>query len=285
MAATERPPIRGPVGDLQVTRVDGEAVSTRRDRLATEEPLEIRAQGPGQRPVQVAVTMRTPGSDFELAAGFLLTEGLVRAREEIDTIRYCDPGPSGEQHYNVLTVRLRRPLDVERLGRNFLATSSCGVCGKASIDQLEVSCAPLPPGPVVRRDVIEALPDALRAAQQGFALTGGIHATGLFDVDGGLLDAREDVGRHNAMDKLIGAELLAGRIPASDRIALVSGRASFELVQKAGVAGIPVLCAVSAPSTLAVETARRLGMTLVGFLRGRSFNVYAHPERLDLRAP
>jgi FdhD protein len=283
MPTAERPPLRRPVTDLQVTRVDGESVSTRRDRLATEEPLELRAAGPGQEAVSVAVTMRTPGADMELAAGFLYTEGLIADPGEIATIRYCDPGPDDtEQRYNVVTVHLRRRFDPGALQRNFYATSSCGVCGKATIDQLEVACRPLAPGPVLARSVVESLPDALRRGQRSFALTGGIHAAGLFAPDGALATVREDVGRHNAMDKLVGAELLAGRVPASDRIVLVSGRASFELVQKAAVAGIPVLCAVSAPSTLAVETARRLGMTLVGFLRGRRFNVYAHPERIAL---
>ena len=281
MATAERPAIRHAVVRARVTAVDDGRVATRRDRLAAEEPLEIRVAGPGQEPVSVAVTMRTPGDDFELAAGFLHTEGLVASREEIAGIRYCGP-ETGEQHYNVLSVQLRRPFDSASIQRNFFATSSCGVCGKASIDQLEVRCAPLPPGPAVPRAVVAALPDALRADQRIFEETGGLHAAGLFATDGGLIDSHEDVGRHNAMDKLVGHALLEGRLPLHDRIGLVSGRASFELVQKAAVAGLPILCAVSAPSTLAVDTAARLGMTLVGFLRGPRFNIYTHPERIVL---
>ena len=282
MPLAQRLPIRSTVAHARITVVDGDAVTSRRDSIATEEPLEIRAAGPGQEPVSVAVTMRTPGADMELAAGFLFTEGLVGSREEISTIRYCGPEGPEEQWYNVVTVHLRRPFDAGRFQRNFYATSSCGVCGKASIDQIEVRCPPLEPGPAVGRSVVAGLPDTARAAQDVFEATGGLHAAALFSAGGALAVLREDVGRHNAMDKVVGHELLAGRLPASEAIVLVSGRASFELVQKAAVAGIPVLCAVSAPSTLAVEAARRLGLTLVGFLRGSRFNVYAHPERIDL---
>lgn len=282
MAIVERRPVRRSIARTRVTVVDGDEVGSRRDELAAEEPLEIRAAGPGQEPVSVAVTMRTPGADMELAAGFLYAEGLVQARDEIESIRYCGLGDGDEQDYNIVTVHLRRPFDAGVLQRNFYATSSCGVCGKASIDQVEVACAPVAAGPVVARAALERLPDALLAAQRVFEATGGLHAAGLFEPDGSLLAVREDIGRHNAMDKLVGSELLDGTLPASERIVLVSGRASFELVQKAAVAGIPIFCAVSAPSTLAVETARRLGVTLVAFLRGRRFNVYAHPERLSL---
>jgi FdhD protein len=282
MAGLPRTAVRQVVARARITAVDGAGVASRRDRLVTEEPLEIRAAGPGQEPVSVAVTMRTPGADIELAAGFLFTEGLLTSQEEIATIRYCGLEVSEDQRFNIVTVDLRRPFDPGRLQRNFYATSSCGICGKASIDQVEVLCAELAPGPVVSRDVIEALPELLRRAQPTFDKTGALHATGLFDRDGTLLEAREDVGRHNAMDKLVGSELLAGRLPASERVALVSGRASFELVQKAAVAGIPILCAVSAPTTLAVEAAERLGMTLVGFLRGEKFNIYTEPGRIDL---
>jgi FdhD protein len=232
--------------------------------------------------VSVAVTMRTPGADMELAAGFLFTEGLLQTADEIATMRYCGLEEPVEQRFNVVTVELRRPFELGGLLRNFAATSSCGVCGKASIDQVEVRAEPVSPGPVVDPSLLESLPDLLREGQVLFEATGGLHAVGLFDSDGSLLALREDVGRHNAMDKLVGYELLEGRLPASGRIALVSGRASFELVQKAAVAGIPIFCAVSAPSTLAVETAQRLGVTLVAFLRDRRFNVYAHPERIAL---
>jgi FdhD protein len=166
--------------------------------------------------------------------------------------------------------------------RNFYATSSCGVCGKASIDQVEVACSSLPPGPAIARSTLIGLPDALRQAQRVFEETGGLHAAGLFDVDGRMLALREDVGRHNAVDKLVGWALLDGSLPLSERVLHVSGRVSFEIVQKAAMAGIPIVAAVSAPSSLAVETAERLGMTVVGFLRGPSFNVYTRPERIDL---
>lgn len=244
--------------------------------------MEIRAVGPGQEPVSVAVTMRTPGADMELAAGFLFAEGLVGSAGEIATMRYCGLDEAEEQRFNIVTVELRRRFDLAGPGRNFYATSSCGICGKASIDQVEVRTEPVASGPVVDPELIEGLPRALREGQELFDATGGLHAAGLFETDGSLLAVREDVGRHNAMDKLVGYELLGDRLPASGRIVLVSGRASFELVQKAAVAGVPIFCAVSAPSTLAVETARRLGVTLVAFLRGRRFNVYAHPERIAL---
>jgi FdhD protein len=278
---TDIAPLRGPSAPLRVLEVDGRDSRSRRDRLATEEPLEIRASGPGQDTVRIAVTMRTPGHDFELAAGFLYTEGLIADRRAFSQIRYCsDVGT--EQHLNVVTVDMREHFDATRMQRNFFASSSCGVCGKASIDQLAVSCEHIAEGPVVTRATITSLPDRLRAEQRVFASTGGLHATGLFRTNGELVVAREDVGRHNAMDKLIGNRLLAGESPLSSSIALVSGRASFELVQKAAVAGIPIMCAVSAPSTLAVETAKRLGVTLIGFLRGERFNIYTNAQRIDL---
>jgi FdhD protein len=282
MATTEDVPLRRSVGETRVTAVVGATSKERRERLVTEEPLEIRAAGPGQEPVSVAVTMRTPGADMELAAGFLFTEGLVASSDEIARIRYCGLEVPEEQRYNIVTVHLRRPFDPGSLQRNFYATSSCGICGKATIEAIEVRCPVLPPGPVVARDVVAALPERLRGDQRLFDVTGGLHAVGVFGPDGALVAVREDVGRHNAMDKVVGSVLLEGGIPAHQSAAVVSGRASFELVQKAAVAGIPILCAVSAPSTLAVDAARRFGMTLVGFLRGDRFNVYTHPERIAL---
>lgn len=272
--------VRGNVEARRVTVIRDGARFVRPDRLAGEEPMEIRAAGPGQDPIEVAVTMRTPGHDFELAAGFLLTEGVVASGGEVASVAYCEL-PREEQRYNVVTVRLRRPFDPAALRRNFFATSSCGVCGKASMEQLEVRCATLPPGPVVPAATLLELPAALRRTQRIFEQTGGLHAAALFDPRGRLVSLREDVGRHNALDKLAGQALLAGGLPLADRIVLVSGRASFELVQKAAVARASILCAVSAPSSLAVLTAERLGMTLVGFLRDRGFNVYSHPERID----
>jgi FdhD protein len=249
------------------------------DALATEEPLEIRLDAPGMEQRAVAVTMRTPGSDFELAAGFLHTEGLIAATGDVAGIRYCDV-PRAEQQYNVVTVALNRPYDAALLQRNFYTTSSCGVCGKASLDSISVRCAPVAEGPELGEAVVVALPDRLREAQRVFDRTGGLHAAGLFDTAGTLLELREDVGRHNAVDKLIGHALLGGDLPLSERALMVSGRLSFEIVQKAAVAGIPIVCAVSAPSSLAVDAGRRFGMTLVGFLRGSRFNIYTHAERI-----
>jgi FdhD protein len=282
MAVTEDAAPRKRVARVRIASVEDGFVRMRRDRLVAEEPLEIRAAGPEQEPVSVAVTMRTPGNDMELAAGFLFTEGLIAGADAIETMRYCDLTEPEEQRYNIVTVNLRRPFDPGAFQRNFYATSSCGVCGKASIDQVELLAGAVSRGPEVEGAMLETLPEALRAAQDVFEETGGLHATGLFTAEGELLAIREDVGRHNAMDKLIGHELLAGRVPASDRVAVVSGRASFELVQKAAMAGIPILCAVSAPTTLAVDTAKRLSMTLVGFLRGGRYNIYAGPERIAL---
>lgn len=252
----------------------------RGDRLAGEEPLEIRAAGPGQEPVAVAVTMRTPGNDFELAAGFLFTEGLI-GQGEITRVSYCD-GPDTGDDYNVVTVRLRRPFVAPE--RRFHLTSSCGVCGKAAIDQVEVSCAPVTSPLSVTPEVLLGLPGTLRAAQRVFDTTGGLHAAGAFDAGGRLLAVREDVGRHNALDKLIGRELLGAGPLFGERVLLVSGRIGFEIVQKAALARAPVLCAVSAPSSLAVEAGERLGVTLVGFLRPGGFNLYSHPERVRTEA-
>ena len=275
-------PLRRAVTDARVVALrDGDRRELP-DHLATEEPLEIRVGGPGQEPVRVAVTMRTPGSDFELAAGFLHTEGVVRSGNEIARVAYCDLPPE-EQQYNVVTVRLRHSFDPSVLQRNFYASSSCGICGKASLEQIEVHCAPLPEGPVVTASAIRSLPDALREGQRIFARTGGLHATGVFDTDGTLLALREDVGRHNAVDKVVGQALLGGQVPLWDRIIQVSGRLSFEIVQKAAVAGVPIVCAVSAPSSLAVAAGQHLGMTVVGFVREGGFNVYAHPERIVTR--
>jgi len=273
---------RRSVTAARVMRVRGTA-RERADRLATEEPMEIRAGGPGEEPRPLAVTMRTPGHDFELAVGFLLTEGVVADPADIRGVAYCEL-PDEEQRYNAVTVRLARPLGPEMAGRSFFTTSSCGICGRASLDAVEVRCSPVAPGPVLARETLLGLPDALRAGQRLFEATGGLHAAALFDAEGRLLALREDVGRHNALDKLVGRAALAGELPLSDRVVLVSGRLSFELVQKAAVAGIPVVAAVSAPSSLAVEAAERFGITAVGFLRGDGFNVYAGAERIDLGA-
>jgi FdhD protein len=275
-------PVRRPVTRTHVVAVGPRGASTRPDRLVTEEPMEVRVHGPGEEPAALAVTMRTPGNDFELAAGFCLTEG-VAAAGEIDTIAYC-LGGDGEQQFNVVTVRTRVPVVAAVRDRHFLASSSCGVCGKAALDDVAVRCAPVGPGPVVAASVVRSLPARLGPAQRLFGETGGLHAAACFDLAGEPVLVREDVGRHNALDKLVGRALLDGALPLSGHVLLVSGRMSFELVQKAAVAGIRVLCAVSAPSSLAVAAARRFGQTVVGFLRDDRFNVYTHPERIDVDA-
>ncbi|HEX5761139.1 MAG TPA: formate dehydrogenase accessory sulfurtransferase FdhD [Thermoanaerobaculia bacterium] len=252
------------------------------DELATEEPLEIRLAGAGGSRT-VALTMRTPGADAELAAGFLYGEGIVRRREEVRGIAEGDPAAQDPRaRGNVVTVDLGdRPLpDLGGLERHFFATSACGVCGRAGLEALRVRAAPLPPGPVVAPAALLGLPRSLAAAQGVFAATGGLHAAALFDPAGNLQALREDVGRHNALDKLVGWALLAGRLPLAAGIVLVSGRASFEILQKTLAAGVPVVCAVSAPSSLAVELAQAFGVTLVGFLRDGRFNVYSAPERV-----
>lgn len=265
-----------------IVAVRGHSLEVRQDRIVGEAPLEIRAAGPGQEPVAVAVTMRTPGHEAELAVGFLRTEGLIEGPEVVSTVG-GDP-PSHNQPDDTIVVRLSRPFDDSAVAeRHFVATASCGICGKASIDEVAVRCDPLPDGPVVSRDVVLALPGMLRVAQRAFEETGGLHAAALFTPAGELIAIREDVGRHNALDKLVGSQVLDGALPLHDRICMVSGRVSFEIVQKAAVAGVPIVCAVSAPSDLAIETAERLGVTLVGFLRGDGFNVYSHDRRIDLR--
>jgi FdhD protein len=270
------------VTTTRIVAVRGSALEYRADRVVGEEPLEIRAAGPAQAPVAVAVTMRTPGNEDELAVGFLRTEGLIEGPE----VLRIEAGDSVEmsQPDDRVTVRLSRPFDASVVAeRHFVATASCGICGKASLDEVAVRSAPLAPGPVVSRSIILALPDLLRAAQHAFDQTGGLHAAGLFTPAGELIAIREDVGRHNALDKLVGSQVLAKAMPLGQRLLMVSGRVSFEIIQKAAVAGIPIVCAVSAPSDLAIEAAHRLGVTLVGFLRGDGFNVYAHDERIDLR--
>lgn len=269
--------------DLDATG-EGRGRIRRQDTLAAEEPLEIRvgAAGPGRRR-PLAVTMRTPGDDLDLAIGFLLTEGLIRSAQDVHTAQLC-AGAETPNTYNVVDVALTPgvPEPVTDPSRNFYTTSSCGVCGKASIESVRtrsrfaVRDDPL----VVTAELLAALPDRLRAAQRAFDRTGGLHAAGLFTADGEMVVLREDVGRHNAVDKVIGWAAREGRLPLAGHVLLVSGRASFELTQKAWMAGVPLLAAVSAPSTLAVELAEEAGMTLVGFLRGPTMNVYTGAARI-----
>jgi FdhD protein len=263
--------------------VENGKVRSRSDQLATEEPLEIRLVSPQKT---VAVTMRTPGADFELTAGFLYSEGVVSSRDDIERISYCvDPDVDGEQRYNIVNVKLKEGLspDLQPLERHFFTTSACGVCGKASLEALRLrGCPVIPDSPEVSAEVIYSLPEQLRAAQRVFSSTGGLHAAGLFDTQGQLLSVREDVGRHNALDKLVGSAVLSDQLPLNNHIVMVSGRSSFEILQKCLTAGVPIVCAVSAPSSLAVALAREFGITLVGFLRGERFNVYAGRERLAI---
>ncbi|PBC86150.1 MULTISPECIES: formate dehydrogenase accessory sulfurtransferase FdhD [unclassified Streptomyces] len=279
----------------RVIRIRDGAVSTRPDTLVAEEPLEIRLGG---KPL--AITMRTPGDDFALAAGFLVSEGVLASADELANIVYCAGATAdGENTYNVVDVRLADGVPVPEitLERNVYTTSSCGLCGKASLDAVRTTTRwPLAPSPAASDGIdpihidplridpatLAALPDRLRAAQRVFERTGGLHAAALFTTDGELLDIREDVGRHNAVDKIVGRALQQGQLPLSSSVLMVSGRASFELAQKAVMAGIPVLAAVSAPSSLAVDLATETGLTLVGFLRGSSMNVYAGEHRIAL---
>jgi len=265
-----------------VLRIRGEHRSTRPDTVAAEEPLEIRLGG---RPL--AVTMRTPGHDFDLVHGFLQTEGVIAGLEDVAGLRYCEGvDDEGRNTYNVIDVDLAdgvEPPDTA-LDRNFYTSSSCGVCGKASIDAIRTRTRYDVAGDGLRLPLgtLLALPDRLRAAQQVFDKTGGLHAAGLFTAEGELVALREDVGRHNAVDKVVGDAVRAGRLPLTGHVLMVSGRASFELTQKAAMAGVPVLAAVSAPSSLAVELAADAGLTLVGFLRGDGCNVYTCTGRIEL---
>lgn len=264
----------------RVIRIEAGRRTTRPDTLVAEEPLEIRVEG---RPL--SVTMRTPGDDFDLVAGFLTTEGVIAAPADVATMRYCAGATDGGMNtYNVIDVALGDGVapPAASLDRNFYTTSSCGVCGKASVDAVRtVSRWAVDADPArVPASVLAGLPECLRTAQKVFDKTGGLHAAGLFDAEGSLLCVREDVGRHNAVDKVVGWAARAGALPLRGRVLMVSGRASFELVQKAVMAGIPVLAAVSAPSTLAVDLAVEAGLTLVGFLRGTTMNVYSAGERI-----
>jgi FdhD protein len=273
-------PLRKPTSTAQVVAVEQGRARRRSDQLVSEEPMEIRLHGPGEEPAPVVVTMRTPGNDFELAVGFCVTEGLLHTPDDLASAAYC-LGGDGEQLYNVVTVRRRTPAVAEIRGRTFVATASCGLCGKATLDDIEQRVPPIADGPVVPASVLVTLPEQLRAHQRVFGVTGGLHAAARFGADASLRAVREDVGRHNALDKLIGNAFLDRLLPLSDQIVLVSGRVSFELVQKAAIAGVPILCAVSAPSSLAVNAAERFGLTIVGFLRGDRFNVYSRSERVD----
>jgi FdhD protein len=281
--------------ETSVSRVTLGVARDLEDVLAVEEPLEIRLGLPGGSHRAISITMRTPGDDAELAAGFLFTEGILKSPDQIRQIRHCGTSKTAgdtngaskrdrDRKQNTIRVDLQDEIDVDlkRLERNFYTTSSCGVCGKSSIEALHTGARKLADldNPIIDSDLIHRLPERLRASQDVFDQTGGLHASALFTTDGELDMTREDVGRHNALDKVIGAKFIARDLPLSDKILLVSGRLSFELVQKALMAGIPIVIAVGAPSSLAVELADEFGMTLVGFVRDGSFNVYSCPERI-----
>ena len=276
--------VRRPATRVQVTSWEAGGTATRTDEVVTEEPLQIRAQGVGRDVTDVAVTMRTPGHDFELAVGYLAGEGAIASGGDVQEVRYCDV-PDGEpQLYNVVTVATRTELPDHLFARTHPVSASCGACGKTSIDQVRLHVDPLPATEPIDAEVLVRLPERLRADQTVFERTGGVHAAGRFRRDGTLVVVREDVGRHNAVDKVVGATLLSGPAVAADDVLVLSGRVSFEMVQKAAMAGFALIVAVSAPSSLAVRAADELGVTLVAFARAGAANVYAHPERVVLRS-
>jgi len=260
--------------------VENGQLTRKKDVLATEEPLEIFLRA-GEEQRTLAITMRTPGNDYDLAAGFLYNEGIIHSKDDFNGMTYCVDG--NQQEYNSLRVQLKADTfpELHQLERHFFTNSACGVCGTTMLDDLSERNIPaIPTGPVVDPSIITSLPDKLRQAQDLFESTGGLHAAALFDLDGNLLAVREDVGRHNALDKLIGWGVLNDQLPFHNKVLMVSGRASYELLQKSYVAGISIFCAVSAPSSLAMDVAQRFGMTLIGFLRGNRFNIYTGVERI-----
>jgi len=277
------------VAPVQVNKFSGNSKQTEQDLLAVEEPLEIRLNyGPGEGRIQksIAVTMRTPGNDFELALGFLYNEGIIRKKQDVLSIRYCEKTGSDEVRENIVLLELNSSLtpDIKKLERNFYTTSACGVCGKVSIESIEARCEPellrQERSAFIEASVILRLPEIVREQQLVFEHTGGLHAAALFNFDGRLIFLREDIGRHNAVDKITGALFQTERLPASSSILFLSGRAGFELLQKAAMSGIPCVASVGAPSSLAVSLAEKFNITLIGFLRDRRFNIYSSPQMI-----
>lgn len=271
--------------DRVVTTVNAKGrTGSKPDLLVTEEPMEIRAEAPGTEPLSISVTMRTPGHDFELAVGFLFTEGIISHPNDVRFVKYCELAEGEEQLYNIVTVLLAKTFGAALARRAMVTSASCGICGIESINQLLTSASPLAPesGPVVATEVLVGLPEVLRKVQPTFDRTGGLHAVGLFDAQGEMKVVREDIGRHNAVDKVVGHCVLDHSVPLTAHGLLVSGRVSFEIIQKAAMAGIAFIAAVGAPSNLAVETAGRFGITLVGFVRDGTANVYTHPHRVAM---
>jgi len=275
--------VRRKVANWTVTAVrkDG-SLASKPDVLVTEEPLEIRAESQLQEAQPIAVTMRTPGHDFELAVGFLFTEGMIKRSDDVRTVRYCQLPDSAEQQFNVVTVSLSAPFDEALSRRGMVTSASCGICGTTSIEQLSQTVCRIDSkiGPVMSSVMLISLPDIVRKAQPTFDRTGGLHAAGLIDSKGVAMCVREDIGRHNAVDKVIGHAVLENKLPISDHALVVSGRLSFEIIQKAAMAGIAFIAAVGAPSNLAVQTAEDLGITLVGFVRDGTANIYTHKHRI-----
>lgn len=268
----------------EIQRVSAYSVSSEIDTLAVEEPLEIRlgfTENGKFSHKAVSITMRTPGNDFELAAGFLFTEGILQSKNQITNIKHCGKFPDNQNTVRVdLTPEI--VIDFTKLERNFYTTSSCGVCGKSSLESLSTGAKKIEQSnfPQIHSEIIHLLPNKLRGDQKVFDETGGLHAAAFFDMAGNLIELREDVGRHNAVDKLIGKQILSGKIPLADKILFLSGRASFELIQKAVMAQIPIICAVGAPSSLAVQAASEFGVTLLGFVRDGRFNIYTEKQRI-----
>ena len=276
---------RSKATDCKVTVVTADGrQGSKPDLLVTEEPMEIRAGAPGQEPISISVTMRTPGHDFELAIGFLFTEGIITDPDDVRSVKYCELVEGEEQQYNIVTVALAKQFDIALARRAMVTSASCGICGTESIDQLLTSATPLSldTGPVLSAQVLIGLPDSLRKSQPTFERTGGLHAVGIFDSVGEMKVVREDIGRHNAVDKVVGHCVLDKSVPLDAYGLLVSGRVSFEIIQKAAMAGIAFIAAVGAPSSLAVETADRFGVTLVGFVRDGKANVYTHEHRVQM---
>ncbi len=280
---------RASVASVQVNKFNRDSGLIKQDLVAVEEPLEIRlTYGPveDRKEKSLAVTMRTPGNDFELALGFLFNEGIVRKKDDVLKIRYCERESADDNAENTVRVELSTSLspDIKKLERNFYTSSSCGVCGKASIEAIEAGCNPeflMVNNPfTIEASIILRLPELVREQQLVFEYTGGLHAAALFDSGGQLILLREDIGRHNAVDKLTGALFGSNQLPASSSIMFLSGRAGFELLQKAAMSGIPCVASVGAPSSLAVSLAKKFNITLIGFLRDLRFNVYSNPERI-----
>lgn len=275
------------ISQIPIVKVNANQSTPKIDFLAVEEPLEIRlgfGNKTDRQQKSISVTMRTPGNDFELAIGFLYTEGIIESYQDIYSIKHCTDLGKQKVFGNIVRVELHEniELDLKKLERHFYTTSSCGVCGKASIDAIKIQCpTPLLNAPIISTSIIHQLPEILRETQAIFAHTGGLHAAALFDTKGQLILMREDVGRHNAMDKLIGTALVKMMTPLSDHLVLLSGRSSFELTQKAWMAGIPILAAVGAPSSLAVQLAQEANMTLLGFVRNERFNIYTGQQRIS----